>query len=73
MKIIKEFETEYVRISMIEVLMGGPYFLKEVGLTSGNEHELTRSFASRDEAEKEYKRLKEFLRDNGGVIMETIY
>ena len=77
MKRIKEFETVFVRISLLVEAMQNQekarWYIREIGLTAKNEHDTTQTFHTRQEAEAEYKRLQELLRENGNAIMETIY
>ena len=77
MKIIKQFETAYLRISLLALTKlyteGAFYYIRETGLTATNEHESMQTFNTREEAEAEYQRLQELLRDNGNAIMETHY
>ena len=77
MKLIKEFQTAYVKISLLALTKlyteGAFYYIRETGLTAANEHESLQTFHTKEEAEKEYQRLQELLRDNGNAIMETIY
>lgn len=77
MKIIKQFETAYIRISLLVLpklyTTDFFYYIRETGLTATNEHESMQSFNTREEAESEYHRLEELLRENGKAIIETIY
>lgn len=77
MKIIKQFETAYLRISLLALTKlyteGAFYYIRETGLTETNEHESMQTFNTREEAEAEYQRLQDLLRDNGNAIMETFY
>ena len=77
MKIIKQFETAYLRISLLALpklyTSDAFYYIKETGLTATNEHESMQPFNTKEEAENEYHRLEELLRENGNAIMETIY
>lgn len=74
---IKEFETAFVRISLLAepklYQEGSFYYVREIGLTAANEHDTLQTFHTKEEAEKEYQRLQELLRDNGNAIMETHY
>ena len=77
MKRIKEFQTAFVRISLLAEAMQNQekarWYIREIGLTAKNEHDTMQTFHTRKEAEAEYKRLQELLRENGNAIMETIY
>lgn len=77
MKIIKQFETAYLRISLLALTKlyteGAFYYIRETGLAETNEHESMQTFNTREEAEAEYQRLQDILRDNGNAIMETFY
>lgn len=77
MKRIKEFETAFVRISLLVEAMQNQekarWYVREIGLTAKNEHDTMQTFHTRKEAEAEYNRLQELLRENGNAIMETIY
>ena len=77
MKIIKEFKTAWVRISLLAEQKlyqeGFFYYVREIGLTAAHEHDTMQTFHTKEEAEKEYQRLQELLRDNGDAIMETHY
>jgi hypothetical protein len=77
MKLIKEFQTACVKISLLALTKlyteGAFYYIRETGLTASNEHESMQTFNTREEAEAEYQRLQELLRDNGNAIMETFY
>ena len=77
MKRLKEFETAFVRISLLAEQKtyqeGFFYYIREIGLTAANEHDTLQTFHTKEEAEKEYQRLQELLRDNGNAIMETHY
>lgn len=77
MKLIKEFQTACVKISLLALTKlyteGAFYYIRETGLTANNEHESMQTFNTREEAEAEYQRLQELLRDNGNAIMETFY
>ena len=77
MKLIKEFQTAYLKISLLALTKlyteGAFYYIRETGLTATNEHESMQTFNTREEAEAEYQRLQELLRDNGNAIMETHY
>ena len=68
---IKEFETKWVRISLL-CEDGKIWYVREIGM-AGNEHDTLQTFQTKEEAEKEYNRLQELLRDNGEAIMETHY
>lgn len=77
MKIIKEFETAFVKISLLAEHIshneGFVFYVREIGMTDKNEHDSLQKFQTKEEAEAEYQRLQELLRDNGDAIMETHY
>jgi hypothetical protein len=77
MTIVKEFQTAYVKIALLALpklyTEGSFFYVRETGLTAANEHESLQTFHTKEEAEKEYQRLQELLRDNGNAIMETHY
>ena len=77
MKILKEFQTAFVKVSLLAEHIshneGFVFYVREIGMTDKNEHDSLQKFQTKEEAEAEYQRLQELLRDNGNAIMETFY
>lgn len=73
MKRLRELQTEWLRITLLEE-EGIGFYVREVGLTAKNEHDTLQKFQKQSEANAEINRLGEMLRDNGcRIICDTYY
>ena len=72
MKRLRELETEWVRITLLEE-EGVGFYVREVGLTDKNEHDTLQRFQKESEANAEVNRLAELLQNNGSKIIKDTY
>lgn len=72
MKRLRELETEWVRITLLEE-KGVGFYVRELGMTAQNEHDTLQKFQKESEANAEVNRLAELLQENGCRIIKDEY
>ena len=70
-KLLKGFETEAVRITLLSENDIQAYYVREVGMLARNEHDVMKKFDSFDEAAGYYDALNAVLIANGVKIIKT--
>lgn len=73
MKRLRELETEYVRLTLLEE-EGVGFYVRERGLGYTNDHDTMKKYQTKDEANAEINRIEDMIRGSGcRVICDTQY